>query len=365
MYYAIYLILILLGLGISRKKGLQLTSNKVLYFNDIVSLLIVVFLIYLSYVKTNIADYSIYEISYNGLISGASSLTGSGVFYDSLAIFCGRFLNLNFQTFKTILIAFTFLTYYWFAKKNTHITNWVMGLLLIYPALILIVQFRFAFATAFLLIAVEAYITDHDLLCVIFLIISGEIHTTMIAFFAVILVMLLFKLDSRHILFLVLLLTLVLLFSRNLSFSFISRYIDSYRATYYLLNRTTGILGSILYVIMFIINFKISEGIFLFDSSHTNYRIKKIIYFITLFNFWIIPFVFITPDFMRYVRITLILIYVLSAALINVNVNKITISVFNHRVMFNIKSVITLYTLILGCIFWYMYPQIVSELIGV
>lgn len=364
MYYAIYLILILLGLGISRKKGLQLTSNKVLYFNDIVSLLIVAFLIYLAYVKINIADYSIYEISYNGLVSGVSSSTGSGVFYDSLAIFCGRFLNLNFQIFKTILVAFTFLTYYWFAKKNTQITNWVMGLLLIYPALILIVQFRFAFATAFLLIAIEAYINDHKLLCMVFLIISGEIHTTMLAFFAVILVMLLFKLNSRHILFLVLILTLVLLVAKNFSFAFISRYVDSFRANYYLLNGTTGILGSILYVIMFITNFKISEGIFLFDSSNINYRIKKIVYFITLFNFWIIPFVFITPDFMRYVRITLILIYVLSSALINVNVNKITISVFNHRIIFNIKSIITLYTLILGCISWYMYPQIVNELIG-
>lgn len=364
VYYSIYLILILLGLGINKKRGLQVTPNRAVYINDIVSLLIVLFLVYLSYVKTNVADYSIYKISYNGLISGSSSSTGSGAFYDNFAIFCGRFLKLDFQTFKTILIAFTFLTYYWFAKKNTQLTNWVWGLLLIYPALILIIQFRFAFATAFLMIAVEEYVNNHKILCIIFLIISGMIHTTMLAFFAIILVMLLYKLSPKHNLFLVLFLTLVLLIFRNFSFVLISKYVDLFRADNYLLNQTTGLLGFILYLIVFIVNFKISEGIYLFDLSNINYRIKRIVYFVTLFNFWTIPFVLITPDFMRYVRITFIMIYVVVATLINVSSNKITILILNHRVMFNIKNIIVVYTLIVGCFFWYMYPQVVSELLG-
>lgn len=116
---------------------------------NIVSLLIIIFLGWLSLISVNIADFSSYEGIYYLISSDRLYQTGYGWY---LLNSIGRNLGLTYIQFKTVLVVISLIllliTIKYFLGQNL---NYIWALYLLYPSLINITQIRFAFAMSLVL----------------------------------------------------------------------------------------------------------------------------------------------------------------------------------------------------------------------
>ena len=118
--------------------------------SNIVALLTIVFLGWLSLISINIADFSSYQGIYYAISKDQLYQTGYGwYFLNSI----GRNLGLTYIQFKTILVIVSlillFITIKCFVGQNL---NYIWALYLLYPSLINITQIRFAFAMSLVLV---------------------------------------------------------------------------------------------------------------------------------------------------------------------------------------------------------------------
>ena len=118
--------------------------------SNIVALLTIVFLGWLSLISINIADFSSYQGIYYAISKDQLYQTGYGwYFLNSI----GRNLGLTYIQFKTILVIVSlillFITIKCFVGQNL---NYIWALYLLYPSLINITQIRFAFAVSLVLV---------------------------------------------------------------------------------------------------------------------------------------------------------------------------------------------------------------------
>ena len=118
--------------------------------SNIVALLTIVFLGWLSLISINITDFSSYQGIYYAISKDQLYQTGYGwYFLNSI----GRNLGLTYIQFKTILVIVSlillFITIKCFVGQNL---NYIWALYLLYPSLINITQIRFAFAMSLVLV---------------------------------------------------------------------------------------------------------------------------------------------------------------------------------------------------------------------
>lgn len=364
MSYVTYAALILLGISQTKILEIRLTNNKVININTIFSLLFIAFFVYLAYTKQG-ADDAIYELSYHGLVDKTTlaGSTGSGILYDQINIFFGQILGLNFRIFKATIIAFVFLVYFWFASKHTRHPEYVLALIALYPALLLITQFRFALATAFLVIAIECYIRKRYLSMALFLVIGGSIHTSILFLAVVVALFPLYKRLKKSTIVVILLAALIgtIFYSQIIKLLYL--FVDEHRMSVYLINRQTGVLGLILYISSFYINYKIAEAM-LQDPKIYEIRLARITYLLKILCFLTIPMLIRTPDMMRVSRATYIFEYVLVARYIDIKERYIYIPLFKSNVKLPIRAFTTIYAMLTFAIVAYMNPQVMSQMLG-
>lgn len=378
MLFVFWIILVIIGLVPAKLSNLQITDNCEISFDTIYSIIVVLFFTLITYLGTKAPDYRLYKLAFDGVNSGAQfTQSGSGLIFDLVNRLCGTYFHMNFRVFKTAVIFFVFLIYFIFAHKFTKCLRYFFALLLMYPGLLLVVQFRYAFATSLFLLSILFRIKSgkfNYLISLIFLLLASQIHSSMYFFVIIVFVDFVWKhwkFIWIHRLEIVIFLALTLVILKGPLIKLMSMFVSTLRAQRYLVNVETGKAGLVIYILSFIVNYLISVGLLyrLFEFTNLKIEQKNLIKYeniLRLLTFFSIVLVMQTPDFLRISRTVYLLSFVTFSIFEEQNFKYITVPLSKYYEFdLNVSLFYPVYIFATGFIYIFCFtPKIVISLLG-
>lgn len=238
MFFVIFLLLALGALAV---------KNNIKYYD----LTVIVFACILTYFGKNVADFDNYENVYN-IISLGSVYTDIGLGWYYLCR-VGAFLGLNYLQFKVLIIFLSFLLIrstvnYYIKGQRARIILW--GVVLLYPALIELVQVRFLLGEAVTIYALR-FLNRRDFKnTVIYLIfVAGAyiIHSAC-AFYLLFVLVGIFEKIKKLLAVFVVFLSVFIFFGKGIIIKIASMILNSARVErYFSFDDGMGLLGFIAY----------------------------------------------------------------------------------------------------------------------
>lgn len=289
---------------------LLILLSLILKKDNIISGIVILFLIFLNYVSPNISDFSNYEYIFHFINEYQKFGMGNGWLY--LNEF-GRSLNLNYIQFKTILVGIDliliFSTVYYFSQKSV---NLFWGCYLLYPALLDLIQVRFFTALSIVIFSIIFLSKNKFKYYVCFLLLitlATQIHSSTAFFYLLLLTPLIEKKECTFTI-LIPIFTVVLLFLRGFLKDIVMMFASA-RQEYYFQTSTT-VTTLLIYYIFILVNYEISVYCVNISDTIPDIRSKYLSHFsknINLLMFVLIPLSLISPEFLRVGRFSWIVLY--------------------------------------------------------
>ena len=281
--------------------------------SNIIALLDITFLGWLSLISINIADFNSYQGIYYAISKDQLYQTGYGWY---LLNSFGRNLGLTFIQFKTILVIISlillFITIKYFVGQNL---NYIWALYLLYPSLINITQIRFAFAMSLVLFGLIFLFQKKLWSTIIYILIvlaATTIHTA-IAYYLLLLLIPIIEKRERLFSQLLIIITICLLPFKSFLQQIVSVFANTRQTSYF---DNSQNLGSTLIMIGVVIVFWllskhldkiIGEDI---KATKKEKEISKFISNINLCMLFILPLLSLSIELARVQRISWVLVYI-------------------------------------------------------
>lgn len=297
----IFVLLIILSLTIPRM--------------SVVNYAIIIFLGWLSVTRINAADFISYENIYYVISPQRLYETGYGWYVLNN---WGRSLNLTFAQFKGLLtvigLILILITCQNFLSKNS---NLVLGLYLLYPALINVVQIRFFFASSIVIFSLIFLKKENVINLIIFALLVGvgiTIHTS-VAFYLVFLLIPIIEKNEKIFSWIVIVGTILLMPFKNFIQNTISIFANDRQLSYLDGSQVGSNMTVLITIILIIVFYLLSNQINTVIQKNDDYDIKekqvsKLINNINLCFLLLIPAILISSEFARVQRISWILMYI-------------------------------------------------------
>ena len=280
--------------------------------SNIVALLTIVFLGWLSLISINIADFSSYQGIYYAISKDQLYQTGYGwYFLNSI----GRNLGLTYIQFKTILVIVSlillFITIKCFVGQNL---NYIWALYLLYPSLINITQIRFAFAMSLVLVGLIFLFKKKlwsTIVYVLIVLMAISIHTGT-SYYLLFLLILIIEKKERLFSGILIIITICLLPFKNFLRQIVRIFANDRQTSYF---DNSSNLGAILVMIGVIIVFWLLSK-YLDKNIKQNAKatknekdVSRFISNINLCMLFILPLIPLSVELARVQRISWILLY--------------------------------------------------------
>lgn len=291
--------------------------------------LIIMFLVTINYDAPNVADFMSYNNIYNSITNKELYQTGYGWY---LLNNLGRTLGLDYNHYKmwTIIIAGCCI---WMISRILvgKGENFIVGLYLLYPALLDTVQLRFYTAMTIVLVGILFLVkqkTWSTAIFIVFVLMAYTIHSSTIFYAVFALYPIIDKISDKMRYIIVGISILLIVFkSKLLSIVY---YVANVRQLQYL-DSAYGVTSGSSYVLVIaimsiVVMYFINNRIFVLVNSNSLFsdsdkQVVSTIRGISLMMFLLIPLVILSGEFFRVFRIIFILSYISIAILSKYNYN--------------------------------------------
>ena len=280
---------------------------------NIVALLTIIFLGWLSLITINIADFSSYQGIYYAISKDQLYQTGYGWY---LLNSIGRNLGLTYIQFKTILVVvdliLLFITIKYFVGRNL---NYIWALYLLYPSLINVTQIRFAFAMSLVLFGLIFLFKKKlwsTIVYIFLVLIAISIHTGT-AYYLLFLLIPIIEKKERLFSWILIIVTICLIPFKNLLQQIVSIFANNRQISYF---DNSQSLGSTLIMIGVIIAFWLLSNhldMLIEHAPQITKREKSLSKFIRNINLcmlFILPLLPLSIELARVQRISWVLFYI-------------------------------------------------------
>ncbi|MBD5068716.1 MAG: hypothetical protein HDT50_00730 [Lactobacillus sp.] len=310
--YILFIVIIALGMIIYRPR--------------IIDVIAISFLGVLTYISTNVADFSSYENIYYNIAPGKYYETGYGWYVINDL---GRNLGLDYAGLKASLVVIGTLlimsTVRYFLRCDP---NMFWGLYLLYPALIDLIQIRFFIALCIVVFALRFLAHDNlrdIVIYVLLVIVAISIHTST-SFFLLFALAKYFEKYRKYVYGIIVIFLITSTLFKNAIIQIIGIFANTRQMSYvYASNNTASYQDFIFYVLMLVAFMAISQQIYkivknnksLYDQREI--MLAKLVSEINLCMLVLIPLLTFSSDFIRVQRISWILVYLLFTMLAEKN----------------------------------------------
>lgn len=295
-----FVFLILLGLCIPRI--------------NIIGLLSITYLGYLSLISINAADFSSYEGIYYSITSSKLYETGYGWY---LINSWGRLHGLNYGQLKCVLTVIGLVLIAISIKillKNNY--NYIWGLYLLYPGLINIIQIRFFIALAISIFALIFLLNGKKWGIIVYFILilcAATIHTS-VSFYLVFLLIPLIEKNTKTFSKLIMIVSILCIIFRKYLINILMLVGNQRQLTY--LDYNYSVVSNLIMISVIIVFWLLSNTLNsiiqeskLFELHDK--KVSKLIYSVNTCMLLLIPLIILSGELGRVQRISWILIYIL------------------------------------------------------
>lgn len=333
MLYLIYFILLLLSFYIK--------SNK---YTDV---LIAAFIYYIVFHAIESPDFYNYQTVYNYIGEGNEYLsTGIGWYYLN---FTGNLFGISYRQFNATIVLISLMIYQGFISKYTKNTSKVWFLYMIFPLLLDIIQVRFLFSTALVLLSIKFILKNplkYKIFAFVIILCAYTVHSSAIIYSLFIIVPK--SRRTKKIFNKLIIIVIIITFSLRSYLPSLAVFVVGNQRLVRYFSSTVSFVAILTYASFFAISYvlvaKLKSSIML-NENIKEYK-KSFVEFVVDCNYIIfltLPLVYFSADFMRIQRIMWILNYIVLAIAIEGQVFSIKLTrsyIFNGKFVFSVYSVI-------------------------